>query len=577
MALERREARQLQSQIDSVEAGWQAADTVHSALSDQEKRLRLGYVPGPGELPLREREQSVQLRRQTALAVEATARPRAWDLRDIAGHSFITSVKDQGSCGACVAFGTIAALEGTLRLARKNPELPVNYSEAHLFYCHGRADGARCDTGWDVDRALDALRHKGVVDDSCYRYLPKDQACAGLCKDSPTRRTMISSWRSLGSPEAMKAWLSSNKGPLIACFNVYDDFFYYGGGVYRYVQGEFVGGHCVCVVGYNDAGRYWICKNSWGTSWGEQGFVRFGYDECGIDFEMWTVEGVRTPFEQWTRGPFFGSHGTFFADVTGDGRADAIAVGNRVTVRRSTGRSFSANEAWTTGPFYGRLGTCFADVTGDGKADAIAVNRGRITVRRSTGKAFGPNEDWTGGSFFGTRGTFFADVTGDGRADAIAVNDDKILVRRSTGSAFGPVEDWTSGPFFGSKSTHFADLTGDGRADAIAVNGEAVIVRRSTGNAFRGNEQWTTGPFFGSVGTYFADLSGDGKADAIAINPGGLTVRRSNGRGFEPRSVTWAQGPFMGTRGTFFADTTRSGHQDVISVGEDKVTVWFSR
>ena len=141
--------------------------------------------------------------------------------------------------------------------------------------------------------------------------------------------------------------------------------------------------------------------------------------------------------------------------------------------------AFGPNEDWTQGAFFGSRGTFFADVTGDGRADAIAVNDNTVTVRLSTGSAFGPNEDWTRGAFFGSRGTFFIDVTGDGRADAIAINDDTVTVRRSTGSGFGPNEDWTRGAFFGSLGTFFAKVTGDGRADAIAVNDDTVTVRRS--------------------------------------------------------------------------------------------------
>ena len=82
-------------------------------------------------------------------------------------------------------------------------------------------------------------------------------------------------------------------------------------------------------------------------------------------------------------------------------------------------------------PYDGSRGTFFADVTGDGKADAIAVNDDKVTVRRSDGSKFTGNESWTQVPYYGSRGTFFADVTGDGKADAIAVNDDKVTVRRS--------------------------------------------------------------------------------------------------------------------------------------------------
>jgi hypothetical protein len=186
-----------------------------------------------------------------------------------------------------------------------------------------------------------------------------------------------------------------------------------------------------------------------------------------------------------------------------------------------------ANENWTQGPFYGNRGTFFADVTGDGKADAIVVNDDRVTVRRSTGNGFGPPEDWSHGPFYGKHVTFFADVTGDGKADAIAVNDDTVTVRRSTGQDFAGNEDWTHGPYFGTRGTFFADVTGDGKADAIAINDDLLAVRRSTGQDFAGNEVWAKPTFWGNRGTYLADLTGDGKAAAIAINDDSIWVRRS--------------------------------------------------
>ncbi|GAK59612.1 hypothetical protein U27_06597 [Candidatus Vecturithrix granuli] len=104
--------------------------------------------------------------------------------------------------------------------------------------------------------------------------------------------------------------------------------------------------------------------------------------------------------ESWTTNSFYGTRGTYFADVTGDGKADAIVVNDTgVTVRRSTGADFgtsdAANEAWTTNSFYGTRGTYFADGTGDGKADAIVMNDYSVTIRRSTGINFSDNEPWT--------------------------------------------------------------------------------------------------------------------------------------------------------------------------------------
>jgi hypothetical protein len=101
----------------------------------------------------------------------------------------------------------------------------------------------------------------------CLRSYCNWRACRpGLCSDWLGRRDTIAAYSRLASWDAMKHWIST-RGPLIACFRVYEDFFAYGGGIYRHVSGPDMGGHCVCVVGYDDSQRYWICKNSWGN-WG---------------------------------------------------------------------------------------------------------------------------------------------------------------------------------------------------------------------------------------------------------------------------------------------------------------------
>ena len=279
------------------------------------------------------------------------------------------------------------------------------------------------------------------------------------------------------------------------------------------------------------------------------------------------------PNQAWTHEPYYGSRGTFFADLTGEGGADAIVVNDdKIVVRLSTGNGFGPNQAWTHEPFFGTRGTFFADVTGNGRADAIVVNDDKIVVRLNTGKGFGPNQAWTHEPYFGTRGTFFADVTGNGRADAIVVNDDKIVVRLNTGNGFGPNQAWTHEPYFGTRGTFFADVTGGGRADAIVVNDGGIVVRRSTGSGFDSNEVWAPQPYFGTRGTFFADVTGDGRADAIVVNDDKVTVRRSTGFNFGPNE-TWSHQPYFGTRGMSFVDVSGDGRADAIVVNDDKVVV----
>src|SRR5262249_29188110 len=161
-------------------------------------------------------------------------------------------------------------VEGTFRRQRNDPNLAVDLSEAQLFYCDARSEGRNCSNGWWPSNALNAIRDKGLADETCYPYTAGDQNCSNLCADWQSRAIKITGWHHITPTDKMKEWIST-RGPICACFTVYNDFFPYNGGIYKHVTGGVAGGHCVCCIGYNDAEKYWICKNSWGTGWGEKG------------------------------------------------------------------------------------------------------------------------------------------------------------------------------------------------------------------------------------------------------------------------------------------------------------------
>jgi hypothetical protein len=271
---------------------------------------------------------------------------------------------------------------------------------------------------------------------------------------------------------------------------------------------------------------------------------------------------------------------TQFADVTGDGKADAIAINtNGITVRPSNGTDFLPKETWSSVPYYGGIGTYFADVTGDGKADAIVVNTNGIVVRPSDGNEFLPNEVWSSYPYYGSLGTYFADVTGDGKADAIVVNPSGIVVRPSDGHEFLPNQIWSSNPYYGSMGTYFADVTGDGKSDAIVVNNTGITVRRSDGHEFLANELWlgTQGGYLPSAGcwTDFSDVNGDGRADAVFICSWGVEVSLSTGNLFLP-PVAYTSNPYYGSVGTYFADLTGDGRADAIVVNTNNIVARLS-
>jgi len=286
---------QIRVALASAGDPWEAGVTSISILPAEEQKIRLGVVAPPGELSVEEAAERAQ-RTQASIreqALGAVSAPVAYDLRNVGGQNFVTPIKDQGGCGSCVAFGTVATVESTLRRQRNDANLVVDLSEAHLYFCHLRARGRNCGTGSWPQEALDDFKSKGVVDDACYPYNLSNTDCSGLCSNWAESVMKITGYKAVtGQPAQIKEWLST-KGPVSACFSVYQDFFAYKSGIYRHVSGALAGGHCVSIVGYNDSPGYWICKNSWGTGWGDHGFFCIAYGECAID--TWlnhAVEGI---------------------------------------------------------------------------------------------------------------------------------------------------------------------------------------------------------------------------------------------------------------------------------------------
>jgi C1A family cysteine protease len=283
------DVNQLNTLIKSANAGWTAGPTSVSELPPDEQKRHLGYVPAGGEESLEERIRA-SVAKLGSLKATIGAAPAAFDWRNVGGQNYVTPITDQGGCGSCVAFGTTASVEAKYRIQRGNPGLSVDLSEASLFFCVGPASGASCAGGWNMTPAFDGYKNTGVPDEACFPYTDHQQACS-QCGDWQGRATKITGWHTITSAADMKTWISTN-GPLATCFTVYNDFYSYTSGIYKHVVGGVVGGHCVCVVGYNDNPGYWICKNSWGTGWGEAGFFCIAYGECGIDSTMWAPEGI---------------------------------------------------------------------------------------------------------------------------------------------------------------------------------------------------------------------------------------------------------------------------------------------
>lgn len=286
----------LRLQLHREGAPWRSVDTTIAMLEERDRRVLLG-VPLPAE------NEAGRLIEQSAAIAGNGSAPAAssgnghglleagigasFDARSVGGSSYVTPVKNQGSCGSCVSFGALATLETTAAFNRGQPGLKLDLSEQHLFFVHGPATGASCSNGWWPEHAFAACKDTGVTFED---YMPYNAGGGGTLNSNWQNRLAkaVDVHTLTGNVAAMKNHIAKH-GAVSACFIVYQDFFSYGGGVYKHVSGAQAGGHCVCLIGFDDQQQCWIGKNSWGTGWGEQGFFRIGYGQCAI--ETWRVHG----------------------------------------------------------------------------------------------------------------------------------------------------------------------------------------------------------------------------------------------------------------------------------------------
>jgi hypothetical protein len=209
-----------------------------------------------------------------------------WDWRNVGGKNFITPSQDQGACQASTAFAITDVMNAKLRIqfsiavGDAKQVLVPDLSAADLFYC----GGGDCSAGQDVEQALAYATDKGVVPAYNIPYKPAGQTCGRGSPDLEGRVTKISGFIKLRSRGSMQDAIQS-RGPVVATLRAYQDLKNYKSGVYRYDgKSPFLYMQTVSVIGFTADG--WLCKNSWGPSWGTAGVFLIAYGECGIDDEM---------------------------------------------------------------------------------------------------------------------------------------------------------------------------------------------------------------------------------------------------------------------------------------------------
>ncbi|XP_035463881.1 cathepsin S, ortholog2, tandem duplicate 1 isoform X2 [Scophthalmus maximus] len=206
--------------------------------------------------------------------------PATVDWRD---RGCVTSVKMQGACGSCWAFSAAGALEG--QLAKTTGKL-VDLSPQNLVDCSGKYGNKGCNGGFMSSAFQYVIDNQGIDSDASYPYRAQVQQCLY----NPTYRAAnCSSYRFLpeADEQALKQALATI-GPIsVGIDATRPKFAFYRSGVYNDPTCTQKVNHGVLAVGYGTlSGQdYWLVKNSWGTHFGDEGYIRMTRnknDQCGI-------------------------------------------------------------------------------------------------------------------------------------------------------------------------------------------------------------------------------------------------------------------------------------------------------
>jgi cathepsin B len=209
--------------------------------------------------------------------------------------SSIALIRDQGNCGSCYAVSAADALTDRFCISQRG-KFSELLSSQDIVSCDKSNFG--CQGGY-LNTVWKYMETAGIPTESCYPYVSGKSGvvppCVKTCGNSTQVAERYHAKRGSSRPirsvdEAMKE--ISTKGPIQTGFRVYKDFLSYKSGVYKHLEGGFLGGHAVRVVGWgSENGQpYWIAANSWGTKWGDNNgyfWIARGKDECQFESNMY--------------------------------------------------------------------------------------------------------------------------------------------------------------------------------------------------------------------------------------------------------------------------------------------------
>jgi len=226
-----------------------------------------------------------KVRRPLELTTEAVPATFDWE-----PTGKVTAVKDQAQCGSCWAFSATENIESVWMIAKgltKDNFKPL--APQQIVDCDKRDGGCN---GGDTVTAFEYVISAGGQDtEASYPYKAVNQACHFQSADVEAKIASYK-WASTTKNEDEMKTAVATVSPLSICVDA-EPWQFYSGGIMKKAQCGTDLDHCVQIVAYDTSSStpFWNVRNSWGTDWGEKGFIRleYGTNTCGVAEEPTTA------------------------------------------------------------------------------------------------------------------------------------------------------------------------------------------------------------------------------------------------------------------------------------------------